>query len=216
MSKRLELKGKVQGRLTFISVAFIKNHRVWWNCECSCGGKTILQSSSKTKSCGCLHKESSIINGKRNKIQDTPIQYILKRIKVNKKTHCWEWKKSLISGYARIPKSIGGNTVVASRFVYEKIVGEDPGNLMICHSCDNPKCVNPSHLFLGTAKDNFEDMRNKGRSAKGEKNNKSKLTKIQVEEIRKLKGTISGNRLSEIYGVCRSSINRIWKGVTWI
>jgi hypothetical protein len=82
--------------------------------------------------------------------------------KVQKGDGCWVWSGGLISGYGRFVVR-HGLYVRAYRFSYELANGPIPDGLFVCHRCDNPPCVNPAHLFLGTCKDNFEDMRAKGR-----------------------------------------------------
>jgi hypothetical protein len=78
--------------------------------------------------------------------------------------------------------------------------------LLVCHKCDNPKCFNPDHLFIGTAKDNYADMR-----AKGRRRNAYKLSAGQVNEIRANYHGISGEQteLAKKYGVHSSHISRI-------
>jgi hypothetical protein len=95
-----------------------------------------------------------------------------------------------------------------------------PGRgLFVCHKCDNRKCVRPDHLFLGTNQDNMTDMVKKGRSKKngGVKNGRSKLTEIQVEQIKKEYPIIKSTRkLAKKYGVSRSNIQFIIHGKHWI
>lgn len=86
----------------------------------------------------------------------------------------------------------------------------------ICHSCDNPPCVNPAHLFKGTAQDNVIDAYSKKRRDCGEKANNAKLTNTQAVEIRlKRASGISAVSLAKEYGVAKATINRIIRGATF-
>ncbi len=108
------------------------------------------------------------------------------KIQINNKTNCWEWIAAKTSqGYGSF--RLNGRDKSVHRLSYEFFYGINPGKLLVCHKCDNKKCVNPHHLFLGTQKDNIDDAIKKGRVAnqEGEFNNSSKLTLIEVLEIKK-------------------------------
>lgn len=104
--------------------------------------------------------------------------------KVDKSTKngCWEWtacttQKGYGTFYAL--NADGKETNIrAHRFSYELVYGKIPDGLMVCHKCDNPKCVNPNHLFLGTGKENMEDAKRKGRHYTPEVKKRWSLAKL--------------------------------------
>ena len=113
-------------------------------------------------------------------------QKLLKNI-IKSENDCWIWNKSKDKdGYGAIMyKSI---RYKAHRASYIAFIGSIPNNMCVCHACDNPSCINPNHLFIGTHKDNLQDMSKKGRSNKshGVKHYKSYLSKENVLDIRKI------------------------------
>jgi hypothetical protein len=135
---------------------------------------------------------------------------------INLLTKCWVWKKSLFhNGYGCI--SYKNNAYRAHRFSYEYFIGEIPKGIFVCHFCDNRKCVNPEHLFLGHPKDNSKDMLNKDRSAKGINHSQAKLT---IEEVMKIKKMIAeGLRTLDIakqFSISRQAITDIRYSRTWV
>lgn len=116
---------------------------------------------------------------------------------------CWEWTASTNDGYGQF--SIGYIQYRASRVSFAIHYG-DPGEINVCHSCDNPPCVNPSHLWLGTLIDNNVDKLEKGRQS-------CKLTKDEVGEILHHNGTYQS--LVRRFGVSKSTIGSIKRGLFW-
>lgn len=130
---------------------------------------------------------------------------------------CWYWTGSMIpSGYGVFRAN--GTIRIASRISYELYRGVIPENILVCHHCDNRICVNPNHLFLGTYKDNRDDMVKKGREVIlfGEENANSRLRNSDVIEIRKLHSMgYSGQYIGNIYGVSRTMVAYIIKKQSW-
>lgn len=226
MRKRMNLKGKKFGRLLVIKRC--KDHVTEsgyisprWKCICDCGNTKIIRQqrliNGTTRSCGCLHIEWAKKHGSKLNLITDEKQYILDRIEINKETGCWEWTGTcFFSGYARAglySRKGKKYSQHANRMSYVVFKGDIPENMYVCHSCDNPKCVNPDHLFLGTPKDNAIDMKNKRRSLSGEKHPNSKLTEHDALEIRKSKR--SKEFLSEKYGVSVYTIRDVLIRRTW-
>jgi hypothetical protein len=135
---------------------------------------------------------------------------------------CWEWKGPVNlkrGGYGQF--HFNKKTLKAHRVSYEIHYAEPLGSFHCLHKCDNPKCVNPLHLFSGTNLDNVRDKVNKGRcytgNQKGEYNGASKLTDDIVKNIRKLynTGCYTTTKLAEMYNVHRSTISYIVNNKTF-
>lgn len=129
---------------------------------------------------------------------------------------CWEWTAGKTPrGYGMF--RTGRNHELAHRVSYALFTGAIPKDMCVCHSCDNPSCVNPGHLFLGTVKDNMRDMVAKERQARGSSNGNSKLTEKQVREIRNkyIPYKYSTSRLASEYKVSRSQISSIINRKNW-
>ncbi len=131
---------------------------------------------------------------------------------------CWHWLGEKMGAgltYGRFRFS--GKKYYAHRLAYYLHYGEDPGSHFVCHSCDNPICCNPHHLWLGTNSENGHDKIRKGRNPKGSAHGHSVLTEEKVSQIVKL---LEGSRLTfseigAIYGVSVEAISSIRTGHTW-
>jgi hypothetical protein len=130
-------------------------------------------------------------------------------------TGCWMWTKSkLPHGYGIIQDN--KKKFLAHRVSWELANGPIPPGMNVCHHCDVTSCVNPDHLFLGTPKDNSQDMAKKGRSAIGERNGMAKLSREDVGAIRDaLSSGAVQRRLALRFSVSPATINMISKGHAW-
>lgn len=153
---------------------------------------------------------------KKNRMRLIIEQYIEKKPNV-----CWDWNGNInSSGYAHI--KIGGRDSLRSynahRIAYLVYVGSIEKNKIVCHKCDNRKCCNPEHLFLGTYKDNMVDMVNKKRNMnpKGSQCSWSKLNEDQV--LKMLELFKNGKNCAEVareFGIDRRSASDIKRGRKW-
>jgi hypothetical protein len=134
---------------------------------------------------------------------------------------CWVWTAcGTRHGYGFITTDGGSDQLQTHRFSWELAFGPIPDNKHVLHHCDNPCCVNPEHLFLGTPKDNMADCVSKGRRAKalrGEDNPKAKLSPKQVLEIRGrfASGALTKKRLASEYGVSAGLVSDIILRKCW-
>ncbi len=144
----------------------------------------------------------------------TPKQRFWKYVDKKSDDGCWHWMGSKIkNGYGQI--KINNKMILSHRFSWELHNSKVPKDLYVLHKCDNPKCVNPSHLFLGTQQDNMHDMINKNRKAKGENHGNNKLTWDKVTQIRNLKGKLTQRKIAEKFNVNYTTIGRIHRNETW-
>lgn len=143
---------------------------------------------------------------------------------------CWNWTASSTDGYGTI--FFRGRSWRAHRVSYTIFCGEIPDGLLVCHHCDNPACINPSHLFLGHASANMKDMVRKGRARalidgsqshfksghapRGEDGSGAKLTEQDALKVIELAaaGEFTKNIASK-FGLRRETVQMILRGQTW-
>ena len=131
---------------------------------------------------------------------------------------CWIWKGNVNEqGYGRV--RFNGRSMLAHRVAWMLTHGDVPDGHFVCHQCDNPPCVNPEHLFTGTASDNNKDMHAKGRNNQphGEAVKVAKLSDEKVGRMRRLykTGLISEPELARAFGVDGSIVHRALSGENW-
>lgn len=132
------------------------------------------------------------------------------KVKVNSIYDCWEWQAAKIRGYGLFEYK--GKSRRAHRVSWEITYGDIPKGMYVLHKCDNPACVNPNHLFLGTQEDNMRDMIQKGRKVKP-----SKLSDADVIGIRAryATGTETLAGLGREFGLTKQAIWRTIKYKNW-
>jgi hypothetical protein len=146
------------------------------------------------------------------------------KIEVDNNSGCWNWTACKDDhGYGRINTRSSGKYVYwkAHRYAWTMVNGEIPKGMIILHKCDNPPCVNPDHLRIGTYKDNSQDMVQKGRGKivhyRGEKHSRARFTNEQVREMRRLyeHEGLSQSEIGRRYNAAPAVARRIVKYETW-
>lgn len=201
-----DLTGTVFGKLTVIGLSpnrGVDGYQRYWECLCSCGQiKTCREShlkSGKIVTCGL----KSIVHAAENFWP-----------KVNKSDGCWVWTARLNNmGYGKCSEGL------AHRFSWVLHNGPIPSGLQILHKCDNPPCVRPDHLFLGTQRDNIMDALGKGRivvpkaQSVGEDNPSARLS---AEDAMHIRSSVEKTRLlASRFGVTADHIRAIRRGRAW-
>jgi hypothetical protein len=125
---------------------------------------------------------------------------------------CWLWTGQTDQrGYGLV--TVSGKRFRAHRLAWELANGSSPGDMFVCHACDNPPCVNPAHLWLGTCRDNNHDMIAKGRHRAGRAETQARLTE---EIVRQIKSSPERTTIiAERFGLRHSTVSAIRRGQNW-
>ncbi len=149
--------------------------------------------------------------GRKMKEQEDPKKLLLERIK-KMPSGCWEWQGyKHTSGYGAI--MFGAKAWVASRLSWTVFRSSIPTGMLVCHTCDNPPCINPAHLWLGTYKQNSDDKISKKRDfhpSRPRVLSEQKVRAILAEPL-----TVSNLKLSKKYKMCNSAIGRVRSNKIW-
>ena len=150
--------------------------------------------------------------------KDSVYNRFISKVNVGLPDECWEFTGG-INSTGRGIFWWGNKSIHAHRMSYILHCGNIPEGMYVCHSCDNGKCVNPHHLFLGSAKDNIQDCISKGRKVtlRGEDDPKSKLTNEEVLKMIDMykSGRYYQRELGDLFGVSRSTVLSILRGDNW-
>lgn len=181
-------------------------------CECGCGQPAPIAPMTRRSVGWVKGQPMRFLKGHNHRKPATDRFWA----KVRKSDRCWEWTARLDDGYGSL--SIAGRTMGAHRYSYELHIGPIPDGLYVCHRCDNRKCVNPEHLFLGTHQDNMADMYSKGRRPApiGERNGFSKLTAEQAQAIHDMrKAGATQTAIAAKFGITQALVSLILLGKSW-
>jgi len=211
------MEGQKFNRLTAVTREKKDKHQRWlWRFRCECGNEIVALlstvKSGHTKSCGCYKTERT-----KKRWADYR-ETVLDQYEVDA-NGCWIWSGSKNQdGYGNV--GIKGKSERAHRAAYRKWKGPIPKGMVVMHTCDNPSCINPDHLQLGTQQENIEDMRVKGRrkgSNVGEDNAAAKVTADDVREIRSryASESVSQQALADEYGITQTVVSQIILRRTW-
>lgn len=135
---------------------------------------------------------------------------------VDKSGDCWLWTGATNGRYGNISRGVGLGWIGAHRLSWEIHFGPIPDGLWVLHRCDNPPCVRPDHLWLGTNRDNCDDKVKKGRAVGapgGEHHHLAKLSAVQVQAVHRLgEAGMLQREIAACMGINRATVSKILRG----
>lgn len=136
-----------------------------------------------------------------------PIEYFATKFQVKSSTECWPWKASCDNGYGTFKTKLFKGERRAHRIMWLFQNGPIPEGMHVLHKCDNPPCVNPNHLFLGTDRDNANDRDMKGRGCKGRPSSRRLFPDEELEAMRKMRDEgFSLGSIGKQFHCCKSTV----------
>lgn len=141
------------------------------------------------------------------------------KVRIAAPEDCWEWNGALRNGYGHA--WVDMKLQYAHRVSWSWANGPIPSGMHILHRCDNPRCVNPGHLFIGTNNDNIADRISKGRGTNpgvpGERNHNAKINETTVRAIRSraASGQFTHKQIANEFGLSRSRTSSVIRGIGW-
>jgi hypothetical protein len=156
-------------------------------------------------------------HGVLTEVSPSPATRFWAKVKKAEGEGCWEWLGSKRCDFGYGCFNSGGRAHLAHRFSWTLANGAIPAGLEVCHRCDNPACVRPDHLFIGTHTDNMADMAAKNRRTfRPENNGHAKIGWTEVHEIRRLRAEgMTPASLAERFSLAPESIWKIVTFKTW-
>lgn len=199
-------------------------------CQCGCGGKTRISSQNNAPRGLVKGQPVKFIHGHWARVQPLDVDdeaRFWSKAERRGSDDCWEWQAwRNAQGYGYFWDRIDKRMAPAHRWIFQFVndikLPRSPGasGLVVCHKCDNPPCVNPAHLFLGTQDENMADMRAKGRQPdnRGERNPNTRLTPDDIRAIRASHHGKYGDgmRIAREWGLSSAQVSKIVKGQCWL
>lgn len=177
-------------------------------CECGCGEPAPIATRTRTTK---GHIKGQPIRFRVGHNGRVPLVWLEQDC--GYETPCWVYQGPLYRGGYGQPIQRDGKRLPVHRLAWTLANGPIPNDLWVLHHCDNPPCVNPAHLFLGTCADNHDDQVRKGRQLYGDRHPRAKLSETNVLDIRTSSDGTSV--LAARYNVSTTHIRRIRRGMAW-
>lgn len=188
-------------------------------CQCGCGQNTAIAPKNNQRRGLMAGQPNAFISGhtlRGRHFPDTKTAFWF-YVTPTSPERCWIWQgpNDASAGYGRV--SVNGVLYHAHRLSYELHHGPLQDGQIVCHTCDNPRCVNPNHLFAGTLQDNQADMMAKQRNVRGKAHPRAILTERQVTQIREMyaTGKYTQKRLGALFGVSKTLVGRVVRHDMW-